>query len=294
MAGIAAAIAIVAGVLAVFVPAISAGRDDSSRQAAAPQRTAPSADPQKQPTAASSLALAAAPVTLNFDGFLSWALLDEQGQISGSENLAEGTWVGSVVKAWIVADYLRGRAEQGQRPGLTRLDQARRAIRDSNDPAAEALYRAAGGTAQLRRMISICELTDTTIEGSRWRSVRMSARDAARLGRCVTDGRAAGPSWTEWVRKELTKVRGSLAEVDQPFGGRWGIIDGLPAELADGAGIKNGWIIVKSEGEWHVNCLGVADRWSLAVLTRYPADRGLKYGAEACAKVTAQLLTSTS
>ncbi|HEX5595411.1 MAG TPA: hypothetical protein VFX61_05210, partial [Micromonosporaceae bacterium] len=79
LAGIAAAIAIVAGALAVFVPAISAGRDDPSRQTAAPQRTAPNADPQKQPTTAPSLALAAAPVTLNFDGFLSWALLDGQG-----------------------------------------------------------------------------------------------------------------------------------------------------------------------------------------------------------------------
>ncbi|HEX5594671.1 MAG TPA: hypothetical protein VFX61_01415 [Micromonosporaceae bacterium] len=293
LAAIALVIAVVAGGLALLIPAVSGRPGEPVREQAgekgAPSGSGASKQDDQKPEPRT---LTAAPVTMEFDGFLSWALIDAEGQLAGSDNSAETTWVGSVVKTWIVSDYLRRRAEQGKEPGPNRLAQARRAIRDSNDPAADALYQAGGGAAQLRRMISICGLTETTIEGSRWRSVRMSARDAARLGRCVTDGRAAGPSWTKWVRAELTKVRGSIAKADQPSGGRWGIIDGLPPDLlADGVGMTNGWIVVKSEKEWQVNCLGVTDQWSLAVLTRYPAERGLRYGAEACAKVTAQLVS---
>ena len=76
-------------------------------------------------------------------------------------------------------------------------------------------------------------------------------------------------------------------------GGRWGIIDGLPAEIkAQGpVSIKNGWTLLSYDGNWHVNCLAVTDKWSLAVMLRYPAERGLAYGAQVCASVATQLVT---
>lgn len=295
LALVAVAVALVAAGLALLIPSSAdraggqagAGRQPDP-QPGVPASGAPAREGALPP---GDRTLAPAPVKLDVDGFAAWALIDRQGGIVGSDNLAATSWVGSVVKVWIVSDFLRRTAERGETPTPYHLELASRAIRDSEDPAAEELYRASGGTAQLRRMISICGLTDSSIDGSRWRSIRMSARDAARLGRCVTDGRAAGPSWTEWVRAEMAQVRGTVEEKDQPFGGRWGIVDGLPAELTgEKLGIKNGWVVGPG-GRWQVNCLAMTDDWSLAVLLRYPAERGLRYGAEACADVATQLVT---
>lgn len=291
IAVIAVAVAVVASGIALLIPDAEARQPDG---AASQESGAQRGKPGGSAGEATSVTLRTpkdGSIVTDFSGFLSWALIDDQGELTGSKNLKETVWPGSIIKVWIVADFLRSHDEKGTSPDPDSLALARKAIRDSDDRAANALYKDAGGRAQLRRMISMCELTDTSIEGKRWRDVLMSARDAARLGRCIVDGRAAGPNWTGWVRTEMAKVRGTAAEQDQPYGGRWGIIDGLPTQLQDTVGIKNGWIVVESDDEWHVNCLAVADEWSLAVLTRYPADRGLQYGAEACATVASQLVS---
>jgi hypothetical protein len=293
LALIAIAVAVVTGGLAIVATDTSARAPDSPGRETKTVTQAQNERSETRPETPTLRVPIHGTVNVPFDGnFFSWALLDEEGRISGSENLAETTWVGSIVKAWVVADFLRYTTEQGRKPTEAQLARASKAIRNSDDQSTNALYQAAGRTDQLHRMILICGLTDTTIEGNRWRSVRMSARDAVRLGRCIADGRAAGPEWTEWVRTEMSLVRGTLDPADQPFGGRWGIIDGLPAEHQESLGIINGWITV--EKEWQVNCLAVTDEWSLSVLTRYPAEQGLRYGAELCRAVTAQLVVAAS
>ncbi|HEX7745218.1 MAG TPA: hypothetical protein VF462_08165 [Micromonosporaceae bacterium] len=228
-------------------------------------------------------------VDVEFAGTLSWALLDGSGRIAGSQDLATPVPAESMVKVWIVADYLRRTAENGTKPSATRLSQASRAIRDGDTAAARLLNATSGGGEQISRMIAICRLTDSRVDPTSWTRTRISARDAAQLGRCIADGRAAGPSWTAWVRTEMTKVRGGTAKGGSPRGMRWGIVDGLPEQVtAQGVGFANGWS--SSSGQLRVNCLAVADSWSLAVLTRYAAQRGLTYGAEACAEVATQLI----
>jgi hypothetical protein len=106
----------------------------------------------------------------------------------------------------------------------------------------------------------------------------VSARDAARLGLCVADGRAAGPKWTDWILSEMRQVRGE---------GRFGIIEALPTDAAAKASIKNGWTVVGNE--WHVNCLAIVDQYVISVLNRYPASLGLDYGAGTCRNVTTAL-----
>ena len=54
--------------------------------------------------------------------------------------------------------------------------------------------------------------------------------------------------------------------------------------------IKNGWTYIYADGLWHVNCLAVADGWVLAVMLRYPIDRGLVFGADVCGHVARQLV----
>jgi hypothetical protein len=225
------------------------------------------------------------PVSVNADGFLSWALMDRQtGRVTGSANQATATSsTESMIKIWIAADYLRLQAVSGRQPSQQRLDELATMIRDSDNEAARNVYQLDGSDDVVNRMISICGLGDTTVVDGTWSQTQITARDATRLGLCVADGRAAGPTWTPWILAQMRQVRGE---------GRFGIIDALPAKVAATTGIKNGWTLV-DDGDWHVACLAIQDQWILAVLTRYDGSRGLAYGAGVCADVTRQLITGT-
>lgn len=274
----------------MLVPAAYArfggGSDGDTERVAVPPPVAP-----QPPT------LTNAPVSVDFDGkYFSWALMDRaSGTISGSDNLTTTNSTESMIKVWIVADYLR---RLGDEPlSAERRKQTSTAIRDSDDNAAQSLYRAGGGRPVIERLIEMCELTDTTIDAqARWAYTQMSPRDAVRMGDCIADGKAAGPKWTPYVLEEMAQVRGSTAPEDQQLkqgGGRWGIIDGLPEEIVSQGtvGIKNGWTMLWADVQWHLNCLAVTDEWSLAVMMRYPKDHGLDYGAQVCRSVTEQLVT---
>ncbi|MEE6261196.1 hypothetical protein [Plantactinospora sonchi] len=253
------------------------------------------------PAAPPAPTLVAGPVTVpDVDGFFSWALLDRRsGRISGARNMTATNSTESMIKVWIVSDYLRRLGDR--KPPAEMLKAASTAIRDSNDNATELLFNQGGGGPVIDRLIKVCGLTDTkkvVPPRSRtvwWSYTRMSARDAVRMGECIKDGTAAGKRWTKWVLDEMTKVRGSTAKKDQKAnqgGGRWGIIDGLPPELAKGVAIKNGWTRIGADGKWHLNCLAVSDDWVLSVLTRYPVNKSLDYGANLCASVASQLVAA--
>ncbi|MGK5443169.1 hypothetical protein ACSNN7_15330 [Micromonospora sp. URMC 105] len=265
--------------------------------------------PVPAPTTPPPPTLTAGPVSVNFKGeFFGWALMDRRtGKIAGSKNMASTSSTESMIKAWIVADYLRQLGDKQPTAALKKA--ASLAIRDSNDTAANQVYAAAGGSYKvpaggqpgpvIKRAISICGLTDTKrgnvagYEGY-WSFTRMSPRDAARLGDCIADGRAAGQKWTKWVLDEMSKVRGSVKTQQlRSGGGKWGIVDGLPAAIkAQGpVAIKNGWTPLSYDGNWHVSCLAVTDKWSLAVMLRYPQSSKLDYGAKVCASVATQLVT---
>ncbi|SCE65572.1 hypothetical protein GA0074695_0070 [Micromonospora viridifaciens] len=264
---------------------------------------------EQAPTPPPPPTLAAAPVSVDFKGeFFGWALMDRStGKIAGSENMSETSSTESMLKVWIVSDYLRQLRHKEPTAALKKA--ASLAIRDSNDDAADQVYFAAGGSYRpspdgkpdpvIQRAIDICGLTDTKrgeVAGYQgyWSFTQMSPRDAVRLADCIADGRAAGPKWTKWVLDEMSQVRGSVKDQqDKSGGGRWGIIDGLPAEIKaqSPVSIKNGWTQLNYDGNWHVNCLAVTDKWSLAVMMRYPISSGLEYGANVCASVATQLVT---
>jgi hypothetical protein len=298
---VAAVVAIVAGGV-IMVPSAMAkfgskDQADSATWVSHHATAAPlaSSAPSPSPRPPAPATLKARPVSVTVDGFFSWALMDRTtGKIAGARNITSTNSTESMIKPWIVADYLRTTAASGKTPSRTRLTQASLAIRDSDDNAAESLYRAGGGNAVIQRMIRICRLTDTKVYPGWWSRTQISARDAVRMGNCIADGRAAGPKWTAWVLTEMTKVRGTTAAKDQHAttgGGRWGIIDGLPKEIIQqGVSIKNGWTAIGADGNWHVNCLAIGHDWVLAVLMRYPIAKGLKYGANVCASVARQLV----
>ena len=111
------------------------------------------------------------------------------------------------------------------------------------------------------------------------------------MGECIANGTAAGPAWTDWLLNEMRNVRGTVEE--QPNGGRWGIIDALPPDVAATVAIKNGWTWHK-DNTWNVNCLAIHNDWILAVMLDYPGSKGSPTGPRLCAAVAQQTLRRPS
>jgi hypothetical protein len=265
--------------------------------AAASASPSPSASPTPPPPPPPTLReTAPVKVSMAKGAVYSWALLDRKtGKITGSANFATyHNTTESMVKAWLVSDFLRMKAAAGKTPTATELKYTSTAIRDSNDNSAQWLYLRDGGNASIQRLFKMCKLTDKPVLKSGWWSMtQLTARDAARMGRCIGDGVAAGPKYTAYVLNEMKHVRGTTAAKDQHAktgGGHWGIIDGLPKILAADTSIKNGWTLIFADGKWHLNCLAIHPDWTLAVEVRYPGKLGLAYGANVCKSVAHQLV----
>jgi hypothetical protein len=153
---------------------------------------------------------------------------------------------------------------------------------------AQKYYAMDGHNAVVARLIQMCGLRDTSIYNAWWSKTQMSPADAVRYGRCVADGKAAGPKWTPWILTTMTHVRGDVNyQQATTGGGHWGIIDALPPDVARTTSIKNGW--TSYNGVWHVNCMAIQTDWVLSVMMRYPSGKGLPYGADICASVARQL-----
>lgn len=264
--------------------------DSPLSSAEAAPRTSPSASvaasPTPKPTPKPSpslkpLAVRPAKVAIDSSGWWSWSMIDRRtGKVYGSSNMTETNTTASLIKSWIGADYLRRAAESGQTPNETRMQQLRIMIRDSDNQAAQSLWVAVGGSASIGRLIKTCKLTDSGGYKNLWSNTRLSARDTARLGVCIADGRAAGPKWTKWLLSEMRAVRGV---------GDFGIRKAFPASTQKNIAIKNGWVTRDALGEWHVNCLAIGDGWTMGVMTRYSASLGYTYGAKICEDVARQL-----
>ncbi|MER7003051.1 hypothetical protein ABT297_08390 [Dactylosporangium sp. NPDC000555] len=221
------------------------------------------------------------PVTMNVKGYWSWAYYDHTtDQMYGSTPYTTSD-TASMAKAWVAADWLRRQAEQKKQPSSTALAELSRMIRDSETENTFKYHVQNGNLTSIKRMITVCGLTETTGTQNSWSLTQMSARDVARLAKCVGDGRAAGPKWTDWLLNEMRNVRGP---------GRFGPIEVLPADIQKTTAIKNGWLS-RDDGQWHIACMAVGEGWSLGIMAHYPSSLGKDYGVKTCREVTKQLLT---
>ncbi|BCJ59067.1 hypothetical protein [Micromonospora endophytica] len=245
-------------------------------------RPSPSPSPEPEP-----LPFEAKKLDLDIDGWYGWSVLDRRtGEIIGSDDMDETSTTASLIKSWIVADYLRRAAEAGQTPSDAKLDDLTRIIRDSDNERTEALYTQIGRSASIKRLLSTCDLTDSKVSSDLgWSRTELSPRDTARLGNCIAEGTAAGPKWTKWLLNEMRLVRGA---------GDFGIRKAFPAAEAKTIAIKNGWVDRIKEQEIHVNCLAIGDTWTMGVMLQYPINKGYQYGMDNCQKVTEALLTQDS
>ncbi|WP_018252592.1 serine hydrolase [Salinispora mooreana] len=244
---------------------------------------------QAQPTPSPSptlepLPLAASDLTnLDIDGWYAWSVLDRRtGEIIGSENMAETSTTASMIKSWLVADYLRRTVEAGRTPTEAELADATKIIRDSDNTLTQEFYNNLGRSVTIERLLSRCELTDSSVAADGgWSRTELSPRDTARLGECIADGTAAGPEWTDWLLEEMRSVRGA---------GDFGIRKAFQPAVSETIAIKNGWVDRTREQENHVNCLAIGDTWTMGVMLRYPVAQGYQYGMDNCQKVTEALL----
>ena len=217
------------------------------------------------------------------DLWLAWSLEDRAGgRRTGSANAAtERTNAESSMKAWIAADRLRVDSAAGRATSPEDRRLIDRAIRASDDDAAERLYRRLGADAVLRDLGQVCGVRVATDRRGYWSYAQISAEDATRILGCVLD---AAPTW-----------RDGQVLIDALYGvqpdNRFGIPEALPPGTR--VAVKNGWTAHSAEGEWNLNCVAAWDRYTLAVLTRYPIARGQDYGAGVCRDVTAALLAGT-
>jgi hypothetical protein len=254
----------------------------AGRAEAAPER-------RMEPADGPRLSAPADPIRVPGASLFGWTLLDHiTGAMAGSANSATVTnTVESMIKPWIAADHLRRLADDDRRPTRAALDELTLMIVDSHDPAAEKYFHLGGTDAVTRRLVSVCDLDRVRMVSAKWSFTEMTPRDAARYGRCLADGRAAGPEWTVWILDTMKKVRGDVGDQvsNEVQGGRWGIIDGLPPELAREVAIKNGW--TSYVDGWHVNCLAVHPEWTLAVMLRMAT---LRAAAKACEEVAKALV----
>jgi hypothetical protein len=224
------------------------------------------------------------PIPVTSGGFLSWAMLDRRtGEIIGSANLTAPSDTMSMIKVWLAADYLRRADASGQTPPAKALRRLSTMIRDSDNSAGQEFYRVLGGAASIERLVRICQLTESGGYLDRWSNTIVSARDTARLGGCLADGRAAGPRWTPWLLDQMRGVRGD---------GDFGVRDALADEVATNVAIKNGWLLRDEDDLWHISCLAIGDTWVISVLARYPGRLGLAYGARLCRDVGQQLVAN--
>ncbi|MFG2047651.1 hypothetical protein ACGFIW_09500 [Micromonospora sp. NPDC048935] len=252
-----------------------AATNRSARQPAAPS---PSPTPTLEP-----LPFVAKDLDLDIEGWYSWSVLDRRtGEIIGSKNMGETSTTASMIKAWVVADYLRRAADAGQTPSNAKLADATLIIRDSDNTRAQQFYNQVGGAASIKRLISMCKLTDSKVAPDRgWSETALSPRDAARMGNCIATGTAAGPKWTKWLLNEMKLVRGA---------GDFGIRKAFPAAQRKQIAIKNGWIDRIEVQQMHINCMAIGDTWTMGVMLKYPINLGYDYGMDNCEKVTKALL----
>jgi hypothetical protein len=235
---------------------------------------------------------------------LGWALANRAtGEIvGGSANAATMTnYTESMIKPWIAADYLSRTVAAGHQPSQQDLTQLRSMIIHSDNDIASHYYDLDGKDSVIRRLNQVCGLHTTVALSGWWSYTSMTPDDAVRYGECLASGKAAG-GYTQDLLTWMRQVEGTVA--DQPAdgrtgGGRWGIIDALPASLAGQTSIKNGWEPEIRGHEWHVNCLAILPGQILTVMVRYPwtsaSDKwqdadNLQAGAAACRNIAAQLL----
>lgn len=220
-----------------------------------------SATPSPSPSASSTVpALYNLKPKLDTKHWVSWAILDRANNVfAGSKNWRDPSYLMSMIKPWIVADYLN----RHPNPSKYTLDELSRVIVYSDDELARKYF---GEHDSFVRFKKTCGIANMVERSWSWSLTEISARDAVLYADCIYSGKATSKRWTAWIVDKMKHVKG-----DGDFGIRELFQDRTQVAT------KNGWFFW--EGKWYVNCLAVTSKWAISVLQQWPYTGGdLQYG----------------
>ena len=220
-------------------------------------------------------------------GTAGFALIDTTtGAVHANGDGGVALRTASVVKV-IIGMRLFARAQE-QKRGLTPQEQSDLSamIRVSDNDAASRLWASLGGPAVITwiRKVTGVRNTQPPSDPGSWGFTFTTARDMAAILTALAHARGITPAHRDALLREMRQVTPSQ---------RWGIADAV--HHANPA-VKNGWYPDNDAPVWRVLCMGVVDhagkanRWAIAVTTRYPANLGQAYGQETCSGIAARAL----
>jgi hypothetical protein len=159
-------------------------------------------------------------------------------------------------------------------------------IRVSDNDAASRLWSSLGGPAVITwiRKVTGVRNTQPPANPGSWGFTITTARDMAVILNALAHARGITPAHRDALLREMRQVTPSQ---------RWGI---AAAVHHANPAVKNGWYPDTDAPVWRVLCTGVVDhagkanRWSIVVTTRYPANLGQAYGQETCSGIAARAL----
>lgn len=199
----------------------------------------------------------------------------------------------SVIKVPILCATLDSRLAAGNADVLplsaSERSDAEAMIRRSDNNATTRFWKALGGPRVMEYIHRTSETRDTVLapeNANWWGYTRTTSFDLAMILNGLVTKQLLPASACDYVLGEMRRVA-----PDQ----RWGIPDGCrtPAAVA----VKNGWYPEEDEGKvWRVHSIGVApigdkaERAVISIMTRYPLERGMRYGQDTCRIVASELL----
>lgn len=196
-----------------------------------------------------------------------------------------GVRAASVMKVSIAVQFLRLREAQKRDVTADEIIELGRLIEVSDDASADDLWAQSGGPAGLSALISAAGMKQTALPpGQTWGFTLTTAHDQALLASALAKGRLLGASDTRLLLGLMRNVEPTQ---------RWGFADSVDPTLLPA--VKNGWYEDKDERVWRVNCMAIFDAstlahpFSIAVITRYPANLGVAYGQDTCRGVARAL-----
>lgn len=193
--------------------------------------------------------------------------------------------VASVIKVSIAVQFLRLREAQHRPVTADEIIELGRMIQVSDDDDANTLWDASGGPAGLSATIAAAGMKQTTYPpGHGWGFTLTTAHDQALLATALARGRLLSATDTRLLLGLMRNLEPTQ---------RFGFADSVDPTLLPA--VKNGWYKDTDDPFWRVNCTAIFDSptlahpFSIAVMTRYPANLDMAYGQDTCRGVAHRL-----
>lgn len=232
-----------------------------------------------QAVSAAQALTAAMPST---DGNLSVAVLDPATGEVMTAGAKRSYVTASIVKVDILATLLLQAQEEGRSLTSNERATATIMIKESDNKAADRLWRVIGGASGLRAANTEFGLKETVPSGYAWGLTKTTAADQLRLLTALTsDTSALNAASRAYIVGLMSAV-----QTDQS----WGV--SVAADTGTVTTLKNGWLPRNTNGLWVINSIGRVTHRGHAVLVAVLSDsqQSMDTGVDQVENVVAAVL----